>query len=971
VKRLHGFIPAERDDLAEFRAQGTLWVHEKTGAQVYHMKADDRENLVAFVFPTPPTDSTGVAHILEHSVLCGSRAYPTKDPFLYLLKSSLNTFLNAMTYPDKTVYPVASVVPKDYLNLLGVYADAVFRPLLKAEAFRQEGHRLEWDDQGGLVRSGVVYNEMKGNYASAEGVIGDLVQRALFDSGPYSHDSGGDPAHIPELTYGAFRQFHADHYHPSRGLVFLYGDQDPGPVLKLLNRKYFRPMDRRDPAPTIAPQPRWTSPRTVRGVFPTGDEGGDDAGTLALSWLAADAPDHDRVLALDLLSELLLGDAGTLQKALLESGLGEDLSPVSGLFTEIRDVSFTVGLRGAPETNKDAFEALVLGHLADRVRDGFPVELVDSVVASYEFSVREVRGGGMGLRYLGRATRGWLHGSTLGESLSFGPRLAALKARLASGEPVFQNLLRETLVENPHRATVVCIPDPSLQQRGEEAVEEALAALRIKLSSGEIDALKAEQAALKAFQDVPDSRAAVKTLPELRLSDIPPKVDVPEVTWTTEGPLTVGLHPAFTNGVQYLDLGFDLPGLGDEDYLLLPLLQRSLDGLGLVGLDWDHLARDIALVSGGLSFRANADESLADGRLVTKFYVRIRMLDEKRDAALDLLERVLTTTDWANLARFKDLILEMKNDYQGALVPRGHVFASTRSASDLSLGGRIGELTGGLAQLDFLARLSEADDAELTRTLGMLKALAFHAWTAAAPEASVTAGPEVLEPLARAAGALVTRLGAWPRPSRAAGQPTPPAGPGPALIRLIPSTVGFVARSIRGTKMTDEGHAAELVLSHRLKTGFLWERIRMKGGAYGAFSMPNGLEGTFTFATYRDPNLASSLEAFRESLAASRSEPLSGAELRNTVIGTVSNDLSPRSPAEDGFMILQRRHLGIGDSLRQAKRDALLKVRSKDLVAAAARLEAQFDQGRTYVLTGESIARPGLDAGTWTEDGPR
>lgn len=267
MKRRHGFLAVETDDLSEFRARGTLWVHAKTGAQVYHMAAEDAENLISFVFPTPPTDSTGVAHILEHSVLCGSKRYPTKDPFLYLMKSSLNTFLNAMTYPDKTVYPVASVVPKDFRNLASVYADAVFQPLLKPEAFRQEGHRLEWDEQGGLVRSGVVYNEMKGNYASAEGVIGDLVQRALFDTGPYSHDSGGDPEHIPELTYEAFRQFHADHYHPSRGLVFLYGNLDPAPTLKLLDG-YFSRFGRRDPAPVIEPQPRWTAPRSTRESTP-------------------------------------------------------------------------------------------------------------------------------------------------------------------------------------------------------------------------------------------------------------------------------------------------------------------------------------------------------------------------------------------------------------------------------------------------------------------------------------------------------------------------------------------------------------------------------------------------------------------------------------------------------------------------------------------------------------------------------
>ena len=966
MKKRHGFLPVETDDLSEFRARGTLWVHAKTGAQVYHMEAEDTENLVAFVFPTPPTDSTGVAHILEHSVLCGSKRYPTKDPFLYLMKSSLNTFLNAMTYPDKTVYPVASVVPKDFRNLAAVYADAVFQPLLKREAFRQEGHRLEWDEQGGLVRSGVVYNEMKGNYASAEGVIGDLVQRALFDGGPYSHDSGGDPAHIPELTYEAFRQFHADHYHPSRGLVFLYGNLDPTPTLKLLDG-YFRHHDRRDPAQAVAPQPRWTAPRSVRGIYPAGAEDADE-GTLALSWLAADAVDHDKVLALDVLSEILLGDAGPLQKILVESGLGQDLSPVSGLFSEIRDVSFTVGLRGAPEAHRDAFERLVLEQLRSWADGQFPRDLVDSVIASYEFSVREVRGGGMGLRYLSRATRGWLHGAAIAESLAFQPRLEALKARLASGERVFEILIREALLDNPHRVTVTCVPDAALQKRQEDGVADELSRLRMTLTSDDIETLKRDQAALRAFQETPDPAGAVRSLPELKLSDIPPLVDRPRVEWQTEGALAVGRHPAFTNGVLYLDLAFDLPGLREEDYLLLPLLQRCLDGLGLEGQPWDLLAREIALKTGGVSFRANADESLADGRLSAKLYVRMRMLEEKREAALELLDRLLTRTDWSNRGRLRDLVVEMKNDYQGALVPRGHVFASTRSSAVLSRGGLIGEWMGGLAQLDFLLRSADSGDAGFDALLVSLQNLARRVFSAPGAEAVVTGSETLLPELARAAAKLTGRLASASVETAAGVEPQTVPAPGPARVRLIPSTVGFVARSIRGSKMSDPEHAAELVLSHRLKTGFLWERIRMKGGAYGAFSMPNGLEGTFTFATYRDPNLDASLDAFRESLAASRSQPLTGTELKNTVIGTVSNDLSPRSPAEDGFLTLQRRHLGITDDLRQAKRDALLRVRARDLVAAAARLEAGFDQGQTFVLTGETIARAGLDAGTWTED---
>jgi len=950
----------QSDDLSEFRCSGHLYRHKKSGATVYHVAASDRENLVAFVFPTPPTNSTGVAHILEHSVLCGSSRYPTKDPFLYLHKSSLNTFLNAMTYPDKTVYPVASTVPKDFFNLLQVYADAVYFPLLKPQVFAQEGHRLEWDEEGGLVRSGVVFNEMKGNYSSSENVIGDLVQQSLLDQGPYSHDSGGNPKNIPELTYQQFRDFHASHYHPSQGLIFLYGDQPLEASLKLLDKGWLRHFSAGAPRTLLPRQPRWTKARSVRGFYPASKDQADDPGTLALSWLVADATESERVLELDILSEVLLGDAGILQKTLLESGLGQDLSPVSGLMTEIRDISFTVGLRGAPESNRDAFEALVFSQLETIATQGIPADLTGSVIASYEFSFREVKGSGMGLRFLSRLTRGWLHGLEIGDSLRFQARMDRLKARLAAGEKVLESLIRQTLLENPHRVSVVAVPDNELQSREQEDAQEALSQLRISLSAAEIEHLKAQQKELRDFQETPDPASAVRKLPELKLSDIPPQVDRLVLDWQPFGLGKVGVHRGFTNGVLYLDLSFDTTELSETEVMFLPLFQRTLDGLGLVGVSHELLARELAANTGGLYFRSNTDTALGTRELVSRFYVRLRMLESKRDAALDLLRRVLTETDWSNRARLFELVEEMRNDYQGALVPRGHSFAALRSAQGFSPGGRVSELTSGLSQVEHLSRLAARGLEGMGEVLEMLKAIAWRVFRGPNLEAVIT-GDSGVEDLLKDARQMLPRVTTDQKIQPLTWE-TPGLLPGAekSSIKIIPSTVGFSAHSLRGSLSSDGFHAADLVLAHRLRTGYLYEEIRLKGGAYGAFASPNGLEGVFTFATYRDPGLLGSLSAFRNSLGDALSHPISGRELMNTIIGTVSNDLMPRSPSEEAFLTLQRQQLNITDELRQHKRDTLLSLRPADLNQAAERLLSNFDQGTTYILTGRKIAEDAM-----------
>ena len=437
---ISAFDVVARHELPEYRSHATLLRHRATGCEVLHLAAADPENLFAFCFATPPRDDTGVSHITEHSVLSGSRRYPLKEPFSVLMKGSMHTFLNALTYPDRTVYPAASCNRADFFNLLEVYADAVFHPLLRKETFMQEGWRLEPVEPGStdLQLSGVVYNEMKGAYSSPESLVGEWAFRSLFPDTPYRHDSGGDPRFLPTLTWESLREFQARYYHPSNCRVFLYGDIPLPDILGLLQERYFSGFSAQRIEASIPLQPRWKSPLRLEKTFPV--KAGtplDKRSSITLSWLLPGAEDPVSLVAHEILSEVLIGSAGSpLRKKLVDSGLGEDLSPVSGLETDLKEIVFVAGLRGSEPEREKQVEQLILSTLTDLARTGLDQQLVQSMINRVEFRHREIRGNGSpyALRLMGRAFRGWVHGQDPLSSLQFAPAMEGLKSRL-SGTP--------------------------------------------------------------------------------------------------------------------------------------------------------------------------------------------------------------------------------------------------------------------------------------------------------------------------------------------------------------------------------------------------------------------------------------------------------------------------------------------------------------------------------------------------------
>lgn len=964
--RVSGFLITHVRPLEELKATAVWARHEASGAEVFHVLNDDEENLFAFAFATPPEDSTGVAHILEHSVLCGSANHPLKDAFLVLAQGSLQTFLNAMTYPDKTVYPASSTNRADYFNLMGVYGDAVFRPLLAEWTFHQEGRRFEFAQDGALSLTGVVYNEMKGAYSSLDSIAGRLAYRSIFPGTPYEHDSGGDPEAIPDLTWEGLKRFHEDAYSPANCRVFLCGNIPTEEQLEFLERKFFsqlKPGSRKSPIPTV---PRWTEPRRVRAVYPAAPGA---KSTVLLSWLCGDATDGAQTIALAALAEVLLGhDGSPLSRALVESRLGEDIAPSSGIEADLRETAFVVGLRGVKSGDADKVEALILSVLARLAEEGVSPEDVEAAIRSLEFSNRELRrsGGPYSLAWMSRCLRGWLHGAEPWETLLFAPRIASLKASVEGNPRFFPDLIRKILLDNSHRALLVVDPEEGLNERREAELRSTLDARAVAMGASERERIQAASAELACVQADPDSPEALATIPHLSRSDLSRDVEtIPRRIDEVAG-FPVLVHELFTNGIGYADFAFPADVLEPEDYLYLPLLSRVLVASGLPGMDWGAVSGLLARTTGGF-YAVLQTSSPAPGAaravacptgildLVGRDWLvfRLKALEDQIPAALALARRLIVEADLTDLDRLRDLIMEFRNDFDSSLAPGGHSYAAGRAGVSFSRSRAVDELWGGLTQLEFAHRIAEMSPGEVAVKLSALR----DKLAAAGLMVNLTGSADCIRTAEQALAAQFTSFGV-PRPRAASCENTETffslAGVGASQeVHASPSLqVGFGALAYPAAPYAAPEHAAEIVLAHRLSTGPLWEEIRMKGGAYGAFAYPDGLEPVFTLSTYRDPAPDRSLEAFRSALAEAGENGLSGEELEKAIIGTYSKETRPRAPADKGFSDFMRLLYGIEDAARNRKLSYIVDMEASSVAAAARRLTSSAASVHAAVVAG-------------------
>lgn len=971
---LHGFTVVSRTELPEYHGIGIRLQHAATGLDLFHLYNNDAENFFSFIFKTPPRNSTGAAHILEHSVLAGSKRFPVKDPFLELMKGSAQTFLNAMTYPDKTVYPAASPLKQDYFNLFEVYGDAVFFPLLRKEVFQQEGVRVVKGPgaKGHFSFDGIVFNEMRGVYSDHDSITAEWSHRSLFPDTPYGLDSGGNPLEIIKLSYEEFRGFHAEYYHPSNCRIFLYGDIPTVEQLRFLEEKFLKEFTAIKTDSTVAVPRPWTAPTHFSYTSPgLEDEPDSRTGSATINWLAGTALDPQDIMTLEILVETLLGNPGApLYQAVIESGLGMDIASMSGMEADFREIVFTVGISGILPESAGKFEELIFRTLKDLVKNGIPREDVDAAVRRIEFQHRELRGGmPLGLRAMSRSLRGWLHGTDPTATLEFTPIMESLKKHLREDPCLLTDFISQRLVKNMHHSVVTVFPDSQHSDVNNGLIRKAAADLEAAASKVEIKRLADERKKLEEYYAHEDTPEALQTVPTLDLADMPRKVKTIAGENLTLQDVPVYRHTEFTNGIVYIDGAFDLSGLSADENRLIPLFSRLLYMTGLPGIPYNEVSRLLTRKTGGFFTFLDTATPIAGGGgdPCRHLFFRCKVLEGDAAEAFDLVWSLLGESQISDIRRIRDIILEQVSDYSSEIIPSGNAYAGLRASSRLRSAASIEEQWRGLDQLLFLQSLRAKSDQELKQLGIVLESIRRKVINRSRLNCSFTCGEEFQAPLEQLADRFLQQIPAG-EPAGAEPAAAQPAGEQPAALEepvflpfesFITSTdVAFNAVVMEAPRVTEAGQSAYSILANLLTTNQLWEKIRVRGGAYGAHADINLLEGLFTLSSYRDPRIAGTYEDFSSALRVLSEGGFAAEQLEKSIISLISRDLRPLKPREQSMLGFRRKLYGIADELRQQRRDEYFTMTREQIMQAAAVLLDELEHGRSasVTITGKDMA---------------
>jgi Zn-dependent M16 (insulinase) family peptidase len=928
-QKIGNYRVLEVKPLPHLQGQYIRLEHEPTGARHIHIACPDDNNAFCVTFPTVPQDSTGIAHILEHIVLAGSERYPVRDPFFSMIPRSLATFMNALTYPDRTAYPFSTRVEKDYYNLLEVYLDACFFPRIDYEAFRQEGwryHFAEPENPGSpLQYGGVVLNEMKGMMSTPAYVMFRNLGQAIFPGLTYANNSGGDPRHIPELTWEALKAFHARHYHPSNAYFYSYGNLPLEKTLGYIERHALSRFSRTEPGTAIPDQVRFSAPRRHEATYPLSpSENPDKKSQVLVAWLTTFVGDVVEVLGLSVLQRVLLANAASpLRKALLESKIGEALADGTGFNTTFREAVFAAGLKGVNPEDAERIEELILQTLREVAQNGVDKGMVEAAIHRMELESREVSNQGFpyALKVFFQLSGSYLNGGDPSLALQFDAALERLEAERARG-PFFENLIRKHFLDNPHRATIVLRPDQSLTERQEREERERLERVRAALSEAEARRIVEEARALKLRQEAKEDRSV---LPTLELSDIPMGFeDVPHSLKIVQG-ATVGLFPQPTNGISYLDLSFDFSGLSDAQLDLLPLFAFVVTRMGGGRSDYLEMAARIEAHTGGLTAGASLRSLPEDYNAFRQsFGLSGKALYRNHAEFFAILRDLLTELRW-DKAHLKNLLGQLKASYEAQIVQAGHVYAMRLAARQFGGVSALRERLEGLSQIATLKRLAALDEAGLDRLLDDLEAIRRQLFRSGGLRICVSAEESVLGELEERLEALLAALPGGTGLEREL--------PGRELLpqaRTTAVAVAYNAKLFQSVPYEHPDAPALQALANLLRSEYLHKEIRERGGAYGGFAIFNPESGLFGLLSYRDPHIARSFEVY-ERIHDFLAQDIEAEKVKEAILGA-AGDIDPLlSPDSKGRTRFFDDLAGYTLEKKRQYKERLLQVRLEDL----------------------------------------
>jgi Zn-dependent M16 (insulinase) family peptidase len=923
--------------------------HERTGARHLHVECPDDNNSFAVFFPTVPMDSTGVAHILEHVVLAGSQKFPVHDPFFSMTRRSLATFMNAFTSADWTMYPFSSRNEKDFKNLLEVYLDATFFPRLDEDSFKQEGIRFEFEDpadaNSGLRYKGVVYNEMKGALAGPQAAVQKIVGQALFPGLTYSYISGGDPEHIPELTWERLRQFHAVHYHPSNAYFYTYGDQNLEETLAAIEENALKHFERIEVDTSIPDVKRFKKPVKASEPYPATK--GEDISRKAqalVAWVTVRTGDSFRLLAMRVLAEVLLGNAASpLRKALIDSKLGTAMADGSGLQDDYRETVFGAGLKDIAQEDAEKVERVVLETLGGLVNDGVDQTQVDAAIHHLEFEKRERSNAGFpySLKVLFAALAPYYYGGDPYDALNFDADLARLE-RDRKGGRFFENLIKAELLDNAHRGLLTVVPDAELEEKKRKKELEHLAKLEASLTEADKARIVAEALRLKQEQD---AKQDLSTLPTLELTDIPMKFEDVPSREAKLGAAQVEFFPLPTNGVTYIDIRSDFSALTPEEKDLLPLFGRVLTQVGAAGQDYVEIAKRIASYTGGIGAAAQVQPLAGQEDYLQSFMISGKALDRNAKHFIDLLTD-LTARLEIETGRLHEIIAETATRLESSIAGLGFQFAILLAQSKLNSEGALNDRLQGIGMLHVMRDLAKLDDNGLHALVEKLDAIRTKLFRSDSITVVVTCEDSMIETLK---DHLADFVAALPGGSSRNGVPVKPPPLAPVReARTAPLPVAFNVRTFKTVRYQHPDAPVLLVLANYIRDTFLHKELREKGGAYGAYAQANTGGGNFYLGSYRDPNITRTYDTYDRAVRWVIDSEIDPEALKEAILGACG-DVDPlESPDIKGRREAINRMTGYTRAEREKFKQRLLKATAADLQRVA---KAYLDQPRPIQAT--------------------
>lgn len=953
---------AEYEILDEHRVEdvqsdGFILRHKKSGARIAILSNNDDNKVFYIGFRTPPEDETGVPHIIEHTTLCGSKKFPVKDPFIELAKGSLNTFLNAMTYPDKTVYPVASCNDQDFKNLMDVYLDAVFNPNITKyeEIFKQEGWHYELtgkDDE--LKINGVVYNEMKGAYSSPDEVLSSQIYRSLFPDNTYSKDSGGNPEYIPKLTYEAYLDFYHKYYHPSNSYIYLYGDMDVVERLEWLDKEYLSLYDYKKVNSEINKQPAFDEIKNVEAEYSiTMDDSQENKTYLSYNRVVGDSLDEMLYQAFDVLDYALVSSPGApVKQALIDAGIGDDVygSYDAGILQPV----FSFVAKNANASQADEFESIIENTLKEVVKTGINKEALLAGINSSEFKFREAD--------FGQFPKGLLFGLNCLDSWLFDDmkpfiHLECLdtfaKLRRAVDTDYFEKLIQEYLLDNTHGSSVTVKPKRGLGNEREETLAKELSDYKASLSDEEIDKLIEETEHLKKYQEEPSSDEDLRKLPMLTRADMKKEAMPFSNIEDTLSDVKVVRHDIESNGIDYISFLFDAGDFAQSELGYLGFFTNALGLVSTENYSYTDLANATNIYTGGISTGTASHPDIKDrNNFVFKFEVKLKVLEKNLDKALELMEQMLLSSDFTDTKRLGEIVAQIKARLQANLSSSGHLVAAMRSMSSFSRYALYQDELKGIAFYRSICRIEKELFESPESVSDKLAAIAKKLFARNRMLISFTGNSEAYGNAKLSLEKVIAgfnKMSAIGNQAEVHFNTAKEAFIDASQIQYVAKTGDFICE---GYEYTGALRLLRIILSY----DYLWINVRVKGGAYGC--MNTFLRsGESYFVSYRDPNLSDTLDVYDRIPEYIKSFSPDERDMTKYIIGTFSALDTPMNPEAKGSRSLSAYLEGITYEQIQKERNEILNAQPEDIRRLADLVEAVLKKDSICVIGNENMIK--------------